>query len=577
MRQRLTSYLPWLTWGRRYNNQLFRQDLIAAIIVTIMVIPQSLAYAMLAGLPAEAGLYASILPLLGYAFFGTSSALAVGPVAVIALMSASAVGQVAEAGTAGYIVASISLALLSGGILMVMGIFRLGFTSNFISHPVISGFITGSALLIALSQFKHVLGINASGENLLELVPALLNELPKTHSTTLLLGLSALIFLWFTRNYLARTLERLGLSKGLAQQFGRAGPVIAVVVATAIVAIYGLNEAGIAVVGTIPAGLPPLQLPESSLALIQQLFVPAMLISLVIFVESVSVAHKLALKKRERIDANQELLGLGAANMMSAFAGGLAVAGGFSRSVISDDAGARTPAAGAFTAIGIGAVALFLTPLMYYLPNAILAATIIVAVLSMADFRAIRQNWRYSSHDGAALLATLSVTLLLGVTEGIMTGVALSLALYLYRTSQPHSAIVGLVPGTEHFRNVTRHEVKTCPEVLIVRVDESLYFANSRYLEEHINTLVAARPEVKHVVLMGPAVNHIDASALESLEAINTELSDMGIKLHLSEVKGPVMDRLRKSHFLSALNGEVFLTTYQAWTRLTAPATVEFR
>ncbi|MCH8498743.1 MAG: sulfate permease [Marinobacter sp.] len=577
MKQRLISYLPWLTWGRTYNRQLFRQDLIAAFIVTVMVIPQSLAYAMLAGLPAEAGLYASILPLVGYALFGTSSALAVGPVAVIALMSASAVGQVAEAETAGYIIASISLALLSGAILMVMGIFRLGFTSNFISHPVISGFITGSALLIALSQFKHLLGVNISGENLLELVPALLGELPRTHATTLLLGASALLFLWFTRNHMANLLVRLGMPKGVAQQLGRAGPVMAVIAATSIVAIYSLDDKGIAVVGTIPAGLPPLQLPASSLALLQELFVPAMLISLVIFVESVSVAHKLALKKRERIDANQELLGLGAANMMSAFAGGLAVAGGFSRSVISDDAGARTPAAGAFTAIGIAAVALFLTPLMYYLPNAILAATIIVAVLSMADFRAIRQNWRYSSHDGAALVATLVITLLLGVTEGIMAGVALSLALYLYRTSQPHSAIVGLVPGTEHFRNVNRHTVKTSPQVLIVRVDESLYFANSRYLEEHINALVAARKEVRHVVLMCPAVNHIDASALESLEAINTELSDMGIKLHLSEVKGPVMDRLRKSRFLSDLNGEVFLTTYQAWTRLAAAATVENR
>ncbi|MCL5779043.1 SulP family inorganic anion transporter, partial [Limibaculum sp. FT325] len=294
----------------------------------------------------------------------------------------------------------------------------------------------------------------------------------------------------------------------------------------------------------------------------------ALLISVIGFVESVSVAQTLAAKRRQRIVPDQELVGLGAANLGAAFTGGYPVTGGFARSVVNFDAGAETPAAGIFTAIAIGVATLTLTPLLYFLPNATLAATIVVAVLSLVDLGALRRTWTYSKGDGLAQAATIAVTLVSGVEAGVVAGVVLSVVLHLWRTSHPHSAVVGQVPGTEHFRNVTRHEVVTAPEVFSLRVDESLYFPNARFLEDRIYDAVAADPAIRHVVLMCPAVNFIDSSALEGLEAINLRLRDAGVALHLSEVKGPVMDRLRRSHFLEVLSGRVFLTQYDAFHAL---------
>ncbi|MBS3803218.1 MAG: sulfate permease [Oleiphilaceae bacterium] len=568
MGQRLRRYLPALSWLRHYNRQSLTRDAGAAVLVSIIVIPQSLAFALLAGLPPQAGLYASILPCLAYSLFGTSHTLAVGPVALISLMSAAAVGDVASEGTGGYMVASVFLALLSGGILLVMGALRLGFLSNFISHPVISGFITASGILIAASQLQHVLGLDASGNNLIDLGVSFYQALPQAHVETMALGLPALMFLYLVRNHLAWILAKIGISNAIRGVLVRMGPVMAVILATLAVTLLGLEERGVAVVGEVPAGLPPLGLPDGSLALLQQLFMPALLISIVTFVESVSLAHKLAARRRERVDPDQELLALGSANIASALSGGFAVAGGFSRSVINFDAGARTPAAGAFTAVGIGLVTLFFTPLFTNLPNAVLAASIIVSVLTIVDLTIIRETWRYSRHDGQALIGTVLVTLLFGVIPGIVTGIAVSLALYLWRTSRPHSALVGRIEGSESFRNIARYEVEEDPEVMILRVDESLYFANARYLENRIDALVAAQPRCRDFVLMCPAVNHIDASALESLDEINGRLHDAGIRLHLSEVKGPVMDRLNQSHFLQGLTGEVFMSTYDAWCTL---------
>ncbi|WP_152206662.1 SulP family inorganic anion transporter [Marinobacter changyiensis] len=568
MGRRLLDYFPCIDWLRSYNRNLLASDASAAIIVTILVIPQSLAFALLAGLPPEAGLYASILPAMAYAIFGTGNTLAVGPVALISLMSAAAVGDVAEAGTAGYAVASVALALVSGLMLLIMGLLRLGFLSNFISHPVISGFITASGLLIAASQLRHIFGIELAGDNLIELAQSFWLSTGAVHGPTLLVGMLALVFLYLVRHYLALGLSRLGIEARISGMLVRSGPIIAVVVATSLAAIMNLDDLGLSVVGDVPSGLPALGMPDGPLALFQALLVPAFLISIVTFVESVSLAHKLAARRKERISPDQELLGLGAANIASALSGGFAVAGGFSRSIVNFDAGARTPAAGALTAVCIGVVTFFFTSLFYYLPHAILGATVIIAVLTLVDVTVIRQTWMYSKHDGAALISTLAVTLLIGVTAGILTGIALSLILYLWRTSRPHSALVGRIYGSEHFRNIHRYKTETDPHLMILRVDESLYFANARYLEDRIYTLILEQPQLTDFVLMCPAVNYIDASALESLEAINGRLSDAGIRLHLSEVKGPVMDRLDKSTFLKALTGEVFLSTYRAWCKL---------
>jgi SulP family sulfate permease len=573
MKSRLQRYVPIVDWGSRYTKKALGNDMIAAVIVTIMLIPQSLAYALLAGLPPEAGIYASIVPIILYAAFGTSRALAVGPVAVVSLLTATAIGQVAEQGTAGYAVAALTLAFLSGGILMLMGIFRLGFLANFLSHPVIAGFITASGILIATSQLKHILGIDAQGHTLPEMATSLMAHLPGTNWIALAIGLAATGFLFWARRSLKSALRRLGTPVLLTDILTKAGPVAAVVATTLAVWAFGLADHGVRIVGEVPQSLPPLTLPDFTPDLVSALFLPALLISVIGFVESVSVAQTLAAKKRERIDPNQELIGLGAANLGAAFTGGYPVTGGFARSVVNFDAGAETPAAGAFTAIGLAIAAVALTPLVYYLPTATLAATIIVAVLSLVDLSILRRTWTYSRADFTAVAATIVLTLGLGVEVGVASGVVISVLLHLYKTSRPHVAEVGLVPGTQHFRNIKRHNVETDPALVTLRVDESLYFVNARFLEDLIQERVTDGTEIRNVVLMFSAVNEVDFSALESLEAINLRLKEMGVGLHLSEVKGPVMDRLQRSHFIDELNGCVFLSQFDAWEKL-APSPV---
>jgi sulfate permease, SulP family len=561
-------YLPCLEWGRAYNRSVLTNDLMAAVIVTIMLIPQSLAYALLAGLPPVVGLYASILPLVAYAIFGTSRTLAVGPVAVISLMTASAAGSVAAQGTAEYLEAAIMLAALSGVMLAVLGFLRLGFLANLLSHPVISGFITASGVLIATSQLKHILGIGGGGETWPEMLGALARGVAGTHGATLAIGLASAAFLFWVRKGAKPVLLRLGLGPRNADLAAKAGPVVAVAASIGAVVTFGLADRGVNVVGAIPQGLPPFAVPSFDAALVAQLWVPALLISIIGFVESVSVAQTLAAKRRQRIDPDQELVGLGASNLASAFSGGYPVTGGFARSVVNFDAGAETPAAGAYTALGIALASLFLTPLLFYLPIATLAATIIVAVLSLVDLRTPVQLWRYSKADFAALMATIGVTLLAGVEAGVIAGVAVGLLLYLWRASRPHAAVVGRVPETEQFRNVERHRVLTLPHILSIRIDESLTYLNARWLEEYVLERVAEHPQLRHVILMCSAVNEIDASGLESLEAINHRLADGGLFLHLSEVKGPVMDRLQRTHFLDDLNGRVFLSQDRAFSDL---------
>lgn len=565
---KLARYLPILDWGRKYDGTALTNDLVAALIVTIMLIPQSLAYAMLAGLPPEIGLYASILPLIAYALFGTSRALAVGPVAVVSLMTAAAAGSIAPQGSPEYLVAAISLAVLSGLILIVMGFLRLGFLANLLSHPVISGFITASGLIIATSQLKSILGVSAAGEAMPELLSSLASHIGDTNVPTLIIGVTATAFLFWVRKGLKPLLMRLGLPARVAELLAKAGPIAAVALSTLAVVWFDLENLGVRTVGHIPQSLPPFAIPDVDPALWQRLAVPALLLSVIGFVESVSVAQTLAARKRQHVVPDQELIGLGAANLASAISGGYPVTGGFARSVVNFDAGAETPAAGAFTAIGIALAAMFLTPFLIHLPVATLAATIIVAVLSLVDLKTPRMVWRYAKGDFAALATTIMITLLAGVEAGVISGVGLSLALYLYRASRPHAAIVGRVPGTEHFRNVKRHKVLTVPHLMTIRIDESLTYLNARWLEEFVLEAVADQPRIRHLILMCSAVNAIDASALESLEAINHRLSDSGVRLHLSEVKGPVMDALERSPLLAELTGKVFLSQDDAFSSL---------
>lgn len=554
------------TWIRNYQGSWLSGDVIAGVIVTVMLIPQSLAYALLAGLPPEVGLYASILPIIAYALFGSSMTLAVGPVAVASLMTVSALQPLAATGSADYVAMAMLLSLLSGGMLLVFGVLRLGFLAHFLSHPVISGFISGSAILIAVGQLKHLLGVPAGGASVFDTLIQLVHAIPHTNGVTFGIGAGSVLFLVLARRYLAPLLVRAGVSTQLADIASKLAPMLAVIVSTALVALWRWDEtAGVSIVGVVPKGLPTLGLPQLSVSAIGQLWLPALLISLVGFVESVSVAQSLALKRQQRINPNRELLGLGAANVASALSGGFPVTGGFARSVVNFAAGANTPLAGVISAVLMGAVIAAMTGLFHYLPHAVLAATIVVAVVSLIDLQTLREAWRYDKADALSLLATAGGVIVFGVEVGILTGVALSLGTLVWRSSHPHIAVVGRIPGTEHFRNVARHPVVVEPGLIALRVDESLYFANADVLQDTVESLVAAQPEARFVLLVCSAVNQIDATALGVLTHLERSLSQRSIALLLAEIKGPVLDRLQNTALGERMQGRVFLSTHDAF------------
>lgn len=561
----ISNWLPCYRWLAIYNRVTLKDDMMAGIIVAIMLIPQSLAYAMLAGLPAEVGLYSSILPLIVYGLFGTSSTLSVGPVAVTSLMTASALGSVAAQGSADYLTAAIALAGLSGVILLLAGLFGLGFLAKFLSHTVVSAFISASAVIIALAQLRQLTGLQLEANGALEVLNSVFNGAAKISEITTAIGCSVLLYLWFIRNRGKRLFEKIGVPKKVATLIVKAAPILAIGATIFLTMLFGFDEQGVRIVGEIPRGLPPLSVPNFSIELLRELFIPACLISLIGFVESVSVGRTLGAKKRERISENQELVGLGAANLASAVSGGFPVTGGFSRSVVNFDAGAVTQASSFIAAFFIALVSVFLTPYLYHLPIATLAATIIIAVISLIDFSILRKTWNYSKSDFSAVVITLLITLTFGVEAGVSSGVFLSLFLHLYRTSNPHIAEVGVVEGTEHFRNVRRFKVASLPNVLMLRVDESLFFANATALEERILCEVFSRDEIGHVVLVCSAINEVDFSALEVLELLNRQLHEQGICLHLAEVKGPVLDRFRDTAFFASLSGNVYLSQFSAY------------
>lgn len=556
----ISQYLPIFKWGRDYDKVKLVDDSMAAVIVAIMLVPQALALALVAGLPPQAGLYASIFGLSIYALFGTSNTLSVGPVAVLSLMTAAALGKLGLSDSSELVAAALTLAFLSGVFLMLLGLMRLGFMANFLSHPVISAFITASAVLIGLSQMQHLLGTSSSGQNVVELSMSLGASINEVNWLTLGLGFGSIVIIIWCRTGLSSLLTKLGLGSRLVTSISRSGPVIVALLTGLLCYVFRLDQQGVQLLGDVPAGLPGLTAPNFSVDLISNLFWSAILLSIIGFVESISVAQTLAAKRREQIDLDQELVGLGAANIAASFSGGFPVCGGFSRSVVNFDAGAATPAAGLITAILIAIVASLFTPLLYWLPKVALASIILVAVYPLLDFSVLNKSWGYSKADFVAVSITLFLTLLVGVEIGIASGVLASILMHLYKTSQPHVAVVGRVSGTEHFRNVQRHDVETFDNILSIRIDESLYFANTRFLEELIFSLMAKKPKLEHVILMCTAVNAVDMSALQTLEKINRTLSEIGIKLHLSEVKGPIMDKLVKTTLFANLSGSNYLS-----------------
>ena len=558
-------------WFKQYQSAWLAGDVIAGAIVTVMLIPQSLAYAMLAGLPPQAGLYASLLPIFAYALFGSSMTLAVGPVAVASLMTATALAPLASVGSVDYAALAVILALLSGVMLFVFGVLRLGFLAYFLSHPVISGFISGSAVVIAIGQLKYIFGIQIPRSGIITTLSGLIQGLHTLHVTTSLLGCGALLFLFFARRYLATVLKQVGLSAKSADLAAKLAPMLVVIVATLIVKLGQLDQQElVSVVGSVPSGLPSLAMPTIELHDIQALWIPALLISLVGFVESVSVAQSLALKRNQRITPNKELLGIGAANIASALSGGYPVTGGFARSVVNFSAGANTPAAGIVSAIFMAIVVAVATSWFYYLPHAVLAATIIVAVIGLIDFKTLQHSWHYDRADALSLILTFLGVIFLGVEEGIVIGVVLSLAVVVWRSSRPHMAVVGRVPGTEHFRNIDRHDVELANGLIALRIDESIYFANAQVLEDKIESLVAESTDTRAVLLIMSAVNQLDSTALGMLDELEKNLQGKGISLQFAEIKGPVLDRLHTTDLGKRMHDRIFLSTHQAFQQYTA-------
>jgi len=559
--------IPALDWLVHYQSRHLVGDIIAGIIVASLLIPQSMAYALLAGLPPQVGLYASIAPAIIYPLFGTSRVLAVGPVAVDSLMVAAAVAPLAPQDSPQYLAFALTLAFLVGVIELAMGLLRLGFLVNFLSRSVISGFISGAALIIAFSQIKHVFGLSIPRTtSFFESLVVLVGNLPQTNWVALGLGLMSVAILLYFNQPLVKQLKRRGWSDQKILPVSKSAPLLVVILGTVLVWSLQLDEtAGIKVVGDIPQGLPALTLPLFDLQALQLLMPAALAIALVGYMEGFAGGQALASKRREKIDPNQELIAFGAANLGAAVTGGYPVTGGVSRSVVNFSAGANTGLASIITGCLLAVTVLFLTGLFYFLPQACLAAIIITAVYKLIDFGTFQRMWAYDRADGVAWLATFVIVLSLGVEKGIIIGALIALGLHLWRTSHPHIAIVGRLGDSEHFRNERRHPVTTSPQVLAVRMDESLYFANAKYLENFLNREIADRPDLQSVLLVCSAVNIIDASALEILETLLVDLKGLGIAFYLSEVKGPVMDKLMKIGFIDQLGKDhVFLTTDQA-------------
>lgn len=563
----LSRYLPFTDWLLHYRRENLVGDIIAGVVVAVMLIPQSMAYAMLAGLPPKVGLYASIVPLMIYALLGSSRSLAVGPVAMVSLLVASGISQLEPQSTAQYLGMALVLALQVGIIQLLMGVLRVGFLVNFLSHPVLSGFVSAAAIVIGVSQIKHLVGLNIPrSEFIFEPVIHTAQHAASINLTTLFIAVLSMAVLFYFKFSLGGYLKKLGLSDNVIVPLTKTGPLVVVFIGILITGMFNWSEtASVSIVGDVPAGLPAFTMPLFDIDLWQALFPTALTISLVGFMESISIAKSLASKKRQKVDADQELVALGAANIGAAFTGAYPVTGGLSRSVVNFTAGANTGLASLITAGLIALTVLFFTPLFYHLPNAVLAAIIMVAVVGLVDFKTFKHTWQYDKLDTASLVVTFFAVLFAGIENGILLGAAVSIALYLWRTSRPHTAVVGRIGDTEHFRNVKRHDVTTYDGVLLVRIDESLYFSNAQYLENYLLGSVADHSDIDDLVLVCSAVNYIDSSALDVLEALIEELHDAGVRLHLAEVKGPVMDRLKHIGFVDKIGAErIHLSTHAA-------------
>ena len=546
------SIFPTLKWLKTYHPTHFKADVVAALIVLAMLVPQGMAYAMLAGLPPVMGIYASILPMIIYAFTGSSTTLSIGPVAIISMMVFSALQPLFAVGSTAYIEAACLLAIMVGIISLILGLFRFGFLIQLISHPVIKSFIIASALLIALGQFKFLLDIPLQTNNIPEFIGSLVNNFH--HISFLSVGvslaaISILVFLpkWVRSDFLNKTI-----------------PLLLVLSSIIVVYAFNLDQHGLKTVGIIPTGLPSFHFPTWNFDLVQKLLPSAFMIAMISFVESLAIAQATALQKRDDLNSNQELIALGLANIAAGINMGFAVSGSLSRTVVNSDAGAKTPMSGVMSSLLMIAVSLYFTSFFQNLPLTILAATIFVSIWKLVSFLPFFETWKYSKADGLAMWATFLGVTCIDISTGLVIGIILTFILLLWRISRPHIAVIGLVEGTQHFRNVSRYDVLTTETIASFRIDENLNFLNAHVLKGYIITELSHNPQIQHVVINCSSISNIDLSAVEMLEDLNRELLQLGIQLHLSEVKSPVMDRLNSSRLINMLSGKIFLSHYQA-------------
>lgn len=564
----LSKILPAWLWLQDYSSVKFRADLLAALIVIAMLVPQGMAYAMVAGLPPVMGLYASILPMIVYALIGGSPTLSIGPVALISMMTFATLEPLYEVGSPVYIQAACLLALLVGILSTLLGIFRFGFLIRLISHPVIKSFIIASALLIALSQVKFILDVPLKSGDIIEFFQSAWQYLALMNMATVIFGIGSILFLIYVPKLLNSQIFK---SFSNAMQFWiKALPLLLVFISIALVHFLHIDQLGIKTVGEIPSGFPPLSMPFWSWDLVLKLLPGAAMITMVSFVESISIAQATAFQQRSELNSNQELIALGVANISAGISAAFPVTGSLSRTVVNADAGAKTPMAGVLSSIFIVIVSLYFTGVFKELPLAILAATIMVSIWKLVDFKPFVETWRYSKADGIAMWVTFFGVLCIDISTGLIIGIVSTFLLLLWRISRPHIAVIGLVEGTQHFRNISRHDVLTSANIVSIRIDENLTFLNANTLKEFVISEVSKNPDLHHVVINCSSISNIDLSALETLEEINRELDKLKIQLHLSEVKGPVMDRLKQSNLINALSGKVFLTHYQAMHKLDA-------
>ena len=554
------------SWIKTYSGQVFTDDLLAAIVVTILLVPQCLAYALLAGLPPQLGIYASIFPLVAYALLGSSNYLNVGPTAVISLMTAASIAMIPPEAR---IVSAGALALMTGGMLIIAGLFKAGFIMNFVSRPVVSAYITGAALLIIFSQAKHILGVKVDSQTVFGMIASLIAQLSSAKFLAVATGLVAIFLFILVRKSLPYILVKCGLRAKWAKLVARMAPIGIIFIFVCLSAVLDFGGAGgLAIVGDVPSGLPPISFPQLAIADYENLLVPALVIAIVAFVDSTSTAQELAARRRGRVDTNKELLGIGASNAVAGLTGGYPINGSMSRSAVNFTAGGKTPLVGLLVAVFMALTALFLTPILYDLPLSVLAALIIVACLNLLDFGSIWRTWTYSRADGVTALATFLAVITLGVQWGVLAGVVLAMVLHIRMSLTPHMPLVGRFRGTEHYRDAERFNVETYETVKTLRIDDSLYYANARYLEDRVARIVSEHPQMTDLILMCTGVSRIDASALSSLIEINKRLKGINVKLHLSAMQSIVRERFYRSDFLEQLSGDVYLSQHDAMQEL---------